>query len=622
MKSQKRTLRLQTKLEKRRQKDFERYGLKREDVEKESLTKKQKNKKGWKALSRCLVYFKSHRFGIGFIIFLSIIFSTISLFDAMFVERMITYIGILDINNSIKYAIIIAVLSIMTPIIIWGWAIIMTKIFQRVINKLRVDLIDCISRTKTSKFDEVNSGAIISRVNTDTSAVTDAVNLTLSYLINILSAIAFTIYICFINIWLGLLLIISVIVFSIFENGYQKHNYIMRKKQKIVSDCRVGLVSEIARGIRDIKSLNIRSNVQRKFNENSMHMENVTVDRDVGNNAWRIWRRFAQVFFDLGIVLLGIYLLAEGQITVGALVVTIFYKGQSMHLIQYLADVREAFGNAKVSAERICEILDDKDYEKESFGTKKISEPIGTIEFKNVDFKYKNGATVFEDFDLKIEPNQSVAFVGKSGQGKSTLLSLIPRLYDVTGGKILIDGVDIKDLSEDGLRELVTVVPQNPYIFNTSIRENLKFVQEDLTEEEMIEVCKKAQIHDFIMTKEKGYDSVIGENGLILSGGQRQRLAIARGLLKKSKIILFDEATSSLDNENQKKIQDIILELSKTHTILVVAHRLSTVVNCDEIIMIDGGKIVSKGKHKELMKNCTEYKELYKIEQDALKIEE
>lgn len=622
MKSQKRTLMLEKKLEKRKQKDFERYGLKHEEVEKDSLTKKQKNKKGWKALARCLVYFKSHRLGLSFIVILSIIFSTISLLDAMFVERMITYIGFLDINNSIKYAILIVVISIFTPIIIWGWSIIMTKIIQKVIKNLRIDLIDCVSRTKTSKFDEVNSGAIISRVNSDTSTVTEAVNLTLNYLISILSALAFTVYICFINIYLGILLILSIIFFSVFENGYQKHNYKMAKKQNLVADRRVGLISEIARGIRDIKSLNIRGNVQGKFNENASHMENVSVDRVVGNNAWKICRRFAQVIFDFGILLLGIYLLSWGQITVGALIVTIFYKGQSMHLIQFLADVREAFGNARVSAERICEILDDKDYEKEKFGTKTIFEPKGIIEFKKVNFKYKNGANIFENFDLKIEPNQSVAFVGKSGQGKSTLLSLIPRLYDVTGGEILIDDIAIKDLSEDGLRELVTVVPQTPYIFNTTIRENLKFVQENLSDEEMIEVCKKAQIHDFIMTKEKGYDSVVGENGLILSGGQRQRLAIARGLLKKSKIILFDEATSSLDNENQRKIQDIILELSKEHTILIVAHRLSTVVNCDEIIMIDGGKIVAKGKHKELMKNCTEYKELYKIEQDALKIEE
>jgi len=614
--------RKQKKLEKRQKKDLERYGLKPIDVEKFSLSKKQKAKKGWKALARCLVYFKSHRFGLGVVIFLAIIYATISLFDAMFVERLITYIGFLDTNNAIKYAIIIAVLSLFGPIINWGWAIIMTKIIQKVIKVLRIDLINCVSRTTTSKFDEVNSGAIISRVNSDTAEVTEAVNITLNYLIGILSSIAFTVYICFINIWLGLLLIFSILIFSIFENGYQKHNYKMGQKQKIVADHRIGLISEIARGMRDIKSLNIRRTVQGKFNENALHMENVSVDRVVGNNSWRVCRRTTQVVFDLVIIFLGIYLLAHGQITVGALVVTIFYKGQSMYLIQYLADVREAFGNARVSAERICEIFDDKDYQKEEFGTKTILEPKGIIEFNDVDFKYNNGAIVFNNFNLKIEPNQSVAFVGKSGQGKSTLLSLIPRLYDVTGGKISIDGVDIRDLSEDGLRELVTVVPQTPYIFNTTIRENLKFVQENLTDEEMIEVCKKAQIHDFIITKEKGYDSVVGENGLILSGGQRQRLAIARALLKKSKFILLDEATSSLDNENQKKIQDIIVELSKTHTILIVAHRLSTVVNCDEIIMIDGGKIIAKGKHKELMKNCLEYKNLYKIEQESIKIEE
>lgn len=153
MKSQKKVLKLEKKIEKARLKDLERYGIKYDDVGKNSLSKKQKNKKGWKALARCLVYFKSHRFGLGFVVFLSIIYSTISLLDAMFVERMITYIGFLDINNSIKYAIIIAVLMLFTPIIIWGWAIIMTKIIQKVIKNLRIDLIDCVSRTKASKFD-------------------------------------------------------------------------------------------------------------------------------------------------------------------------------------------------------------------------------------------------------------------------------------------------------------------------------------------------------------------------------------------------------------------------------------------------------------------------------------
>ena len=619
---QKRALRKQKRIEKNQKKDLEKYGLKPNDVDNTFDTSKLKGKKGWKALARCLVYFKAHRWGLSVVIFFAILYAGIALLDAMFTERMITYIGLVDLNNTIKYAILVAAAMVTIPIISCIWSTIMVKILQKVINNLRVDLIDDVSRTKTSKFDAVNSGAIISRVNSDTTTVTETVSSFINNMTNILSAIAFTIYICFINIWLGLLLILAVLVFSIFENGFQRHNYKMGRKQKVIADRNIGLISEIARGIRDIKNLNIRKNVQEKFNENAGHMKNAIIDKVVGNNLWRVSRRVTQAIFELGIIILGIFLLVQGQITAGALVVVIFYKGQAMYLIQYVADIRESLGNAKISAERICEILDDNDYPKEEFGNKTIKNPQGIIEFKNVEFKYNDKAVVFQDFNLKIEPNQSVAFVGKSGQGKSTLLSLIPRLYDVTAGKILIDQVDVRDLSEDGLRELVTVVPQTPYIFNTTIRENLKFVQEGLSDEEMIEVCKKAQIHDFIMEKEKGYDSVVGENGLILSGGQRQRLAIARALLKHSKIILLDEATSALDNENQKKIQDVITDLSQTHTILVVAHRLSTVVNCDQIIMIAGGKIVAKGKHRELMKTCKEYKELYKIEQEATEMAE
>ncbi len=623
---QKRAERKQKRLEKSQAKDLVRYGLKPKDVKNRFDTSKLKGKKGWQALKRCLIYFKGHRWGLVFVIFLALIVATTSLLDAIFTERMITFIGLTDSgladsSDVIKYAAIIAVVFITMRVANSLWDISISSIFQKVINKLRIDLIDNVSRTKTAKFDSVNSGSIISRVNSDTTVVVDSVGVTISNLTQVLSSAAFTVYICFINIWLGLLLILSVFSFSIFETGYQKHNYKMGRKQKVLSDRNIGFISEIARGIRDIKNLNIRKNVQGKFNENAGHMKSVAIDRVVGNSIWRNSRRIIQAVFEFFFILLGVYLLVQGQITIGALIVVIFYKGQAAYLIQYLADIRESLGNARISAERISEILDDVDYPKEKFGNKTIKKPQGAIEFKKVGFKYDVGPVVFENFNLKIEPNQSVAFVGKSGQGKSTLLNLIPRLYDVTSGSLCIDGVDIRKLSEDGLRKLVTVVPQTPYIFNATVRENLKFVQDGLSDEEMMAVCKKAQIHDFIVNKEQGYDSVVGENGLILSGGQRQRLAIARALLKKSKIILLDEATSALDNENQKRIQDVINNLTADHTVLVVAHRLSTVVNCDRIIMIENGKILAQGKHKELMKECVEYKALYKIEQEATNLE-
>ena len=330
--------------------------------------------------------------------------------------------------------------------------------------------------------------------------------------------------------------------------------------------------------------------------------------------------RCVEIGIQIGSIIFGIWLLGLNALTLGGLLLIIAYYSRVSWLVNGSQKVIEEVKKASVAAERICEILDDEIYPKENFGTKTIKSPKGKIEFKNVSFGYNDSFDVFENLNIKIKPNKAVAFVGKSGQGKSTLLSLIPKLYELKSGTIKIDDVDITELSENGLRDLVTVVPQMPYIFNASVKENLQFVKNDLTDEEMIEVCKQAQIHDFIMEKEKGYDSLVGENGVILSGGQKQRLAIARALLKNSKIILLDEATSALDNENQHKIQDVIKSLTKDHTVLIVAHRLSTVVDCDEIFMLEKGKIIDSGTHDYLMKNCKAYKDLYKIEEKATQL--
>jgi len=207
-----------------------------------------------------------------------------------------------------------------------------------------------------------------------------------------------------------------------------------------------------------------------------------------------------------------------------------------------------------------------------------------------------------------------VAIVGKSGEGKSSILSLINKNYDIQKGKILVDGHNIKTLTEESLRKNISIVSQNPYIFNKTIKENIKLIKPDATDEEMVEACKKAEIHDFIMKKPRKYDTIVGEDGVILSGGQKQRLAIARALIKKTKIILLDEATSSLDNNSQEKIKHVIKELSKDHTVVVVAHRLSTIVDSDIIYVFDNHQIVDSGTHEELIKRSKIYKNLYKKE--------
>ena len=196
-----------------------------------------------------------------------------------------------------------------------------------------------------------------------------------------------------------------------------------------------------------------------------------------------------------------------------------------------------------------------------------------------------------------------IGIVGKSGAGKTTIFNLLCKMYSVKSGEIFIENENIEELDEESIRGTITIISQSPYIFNLSIRDNLKLVKENLTEEEMVEACRIACLDDFIETLPNQYDTILGESGIVLSGGQKQRLAIARAFVQKTKIILFDEATSSLDNETQSKIQEAINNLKDEYTILIIAHRLSTIVNVDKIIVLSNGEIIEEGNHNELMKN-------------------
>lgn len=297
------------------------------------------------------------------------------------------------------------------------------------------------------------------------------------------------------------------------------------------------------------------------------------------------------IFMNFLFIVIGISLIQFDMLTGADLLVIYMYKGRAIYFLDDVNRIYRSYKKFNLSLERLYEVIDGVKYSKEKFGTKKLDHVNGCIEFKNVSFRYDNH-DVFQNVDFKIEACETIGIVGKSGVGKTTIINLINKLYFVMDGSIFIDGVDINEISEDSLRENITTIIQNPYIFNMTIKENLKIVDSEATDEELEEKCKLCAMDEYINSLPQKYDTLVGENGVILSGELKQRLSIARALLKDSKIIMLDEATSSLDNETQDYIHHSIKKIRKDYTIIIIAHRLSTVIDCDRILVMDQGKVL------------------------------
>jgi ATP-binding cassette subfamily B protein len=314
------------------------------------------------------------------------------------------------------------------------------------------------------------------------------------------------------------------------------------------------------------------------------------------------------------VIFVGGFMVANNDLVIEYFVAFYSYVGQFSGSISNISKFNLNIQKVMNTIERIFHLLDGLNYKTEKFGDKGFDIINGKINLENVTFSYDEKGIALDNITIDIPAKSRVAFVGCSGSGKSTIFNLVLRFYDTYNGRIAIDDVDIKEITENDLRRNISIVLQNPTLFNMSIKENLLLANAEASQHEIEDTCKKAYIHDYIESLPKKYDTVIGENGITLSGGQKQRIAIARALLKKSKIILFDEATASLDNESQFYIKKAIDDLTKDCTVVIIAHRLSTIIESNIIYVIDKGKIVGKGDHQTLIQNNYQYKKLYKAE--------
>ena len=321
------------------------------------------------------------------------------------------------------------------------------------------------------------------------------------------------------------------------------------------------------------------------------------------------------LYFGLGLILyVAVRQASVGIMSVGDLVLVSTYIVRLSAPLTSLGFIYGRFKNSFADIKAMATILDVKNTILEPNNPKKISKPKGAVEFKNVTFSYNNKRQIISALNFKILPGQRVAFVGPSGAGKSTIAKLIFRLYDVSNGKILLDGIDVRELANVERGKILAIVPQDPALFNDTISANIKFAKPQASDDEVIKATKSAQIDDFIKTLPQQYDTMVGERGVKISGGERQRVAIARAMICNPKILVFDEATSSLDSHSEQKVLGTINQVAQGRTSISIAHRLSTIVNSDIIFVLKGGKIVEQGTHLELLKQSGVYAKLWAIQ--------
>lgn len=491
--------------------------------------------------------------------------------------------------------------------------LISTRLSFRVIKNLSITLLEKILKLPTKAFEEKSSGEFINRITNDAETITDAISNLLFITIGFFSKIIIFIYICYNSVAVAIEVVFYLVILYFISKRFNKKLNQLQKEIRKENDFYVAEVNESVLGIREVRALGINDNI---INGLKNIIKVLFQKRDdtitYEQNYYAIVDSLGEIFTTLVYSTI-IFEMVLGRGSYTFLIAMSYYIYTIINLVSRFAAFSTQYQKLKVSVERIHEIINNKLYHDVSYREYHNLRPIGSIDFRNVTFQYHdNKKKILEHFDLHIKENTKVAIIGKSGQGKSTIFNLLLRYFDVTKGKVLLDGVSIGEYDEESLRKNISIIRQDPFLFHKTILENFKMVNPKITLKEVKKYCKEALLDDYIMSLPHKYNTKIGEGGVNLSGGQKQRLAIARALSKNSKIILFDEATSALDNESQEKIIEVIREISKDHTILTIAHRLSTIIDSDVIHIMDEGRIVASGTHEELLKSNSIYQDLYK----------
>lgn len=487
---------------------------------------------------------------------------------------------------------------------------IMADVTQKISKSFREEIAKKINRLPFSYFDNTTFGDILSRVTNDVDTISQSLNQSVGALLTSIVMLIGTVVMMIYN--SGILTITTILSSLV---GFVFITIIMKKSQKYFKEQQQNLgdingqIEEVYTGHNVIKAYNAGARAVDEFEQTNTKLYTSAWKSQFLSGLMMPIMQFAGNFSYVMVCIVGGALAINGKISFGVIVAFMIYVRLFTNPLSDIAQSFNTLQRAAAAGERVFEFLNEKELEEENV-TEKLEKAKGEVEFKNVRFGYDPEKVIIKDFSVKVNPGEKIAIVGPTGAGKTTIVNLLMRFYEINDGQILIDGIDTKNLSRENLRDQFCMVLQDSWVFEASVRENITFGEKDITDEELIDVCKRVNLDHFIRTLPNGYDTILNDKQS-LSQGQLQLLTIARAMVSHAPMLILDEATSSVDTRTEIIVQDAMDELAKGRTSFVIAHRLSTIKNADLILVMKDGDIVEKGKHDELLKRDGFYAQLY-----------
>lgn len=575
--------------------------------------KKEKLKNPKETTKRLLRYIGGKKVSLILIFLLCIITTCISVvgtrINGIVVDK---YIAVGDISGLYKICITLIFMYLASTLSTFVQNRLMVDVGQKTSYKIRKDMYEKMQHLPISYYDTHSSGDLMSRLTNDIDNINNTLSQSLTQLISgVINVIGMLIAMLILNPYLTVIGLISTpITIFVTRALISKTQPLFVKKQKTLGDLN-GYIEEIMSGQKAVLLFSQEDEVKDKFKVINKNMTESSILAEAISGCMGPINNFVNNLTYLILAVAGgVFILKGADITVGVIFTIILYMRNFNQPINQILNISNTLQGALAGAERVFEVIDEKE-EKDKEYAKDVENLDGEVELRDVEFSYNKDKKILNKINLTAHKGQTIAIVGPTGSGKTTIINLLNKFYDIDSGSITIDGKNIDSITMSSLRKSVAIVLQDTYLFTKSVKENLRYANLTASDEEIIKAAKLSNAHHFIMQLEDGYDTVLEDNGANLSQGQRQLLAITRAILSNSSILILDEATSSIDTRTEVAIQDAMVKLKENKTTFIIAHRLSTIKNADVIIAIKDGEIIEKGTHEELLEEEGFYANLY-----------